>query len=211
MVRRIRLAELAKIEVNVAFPIVVTAPSGTGKTSICRAVAKKLKNVDYSVSVTTRSPRKGEKTGKDYTFVSEKRFKQLTTEGKLVEWAVIYGNHYGTPKKKIEENLGKGRCVMLALDHNGGKSIKKNYPGAVLVYLLPPSMAELRKRLSGRNTDRRSSVERRLKSARQELLHAKKYDYFVVNKKLSDTVGTLKAIIAAESHRRERYGHIEFQ
>lgn len=211
MVRRIRLAELARIEVKVAFPIVVTAPSGTGKTSICRAVARELKNVDYSVSVTTRNPRKGEKNGKDYTFVTEERFKQLADEGKLVEWAVIYGNYYGTPKKRIEENLGKGRCVILALDHNGGQSIKRNYPGAVLVYLLPPSMAELRKRLSGRNTDRRSSVQRRLKSARQELLHAKKYDYFVVNKRLSDTVVTLKSIIAAESHRRKRYGHIEFQ
>lgn len=211
MARGMKLARLAKTGVKVAFPVVVTAPSGTGKTSICRAVAKEQKDVSYSISVTTRSPRKGEKNGKDYIFVSEKRFKQLAAAGKLVEWAVIYGNYYGTPKKRLRESLDKGRCIILALDHNGGESIKKNYPGAVLVYLLPPTMTELRKRLKGRNTDRRSSIQRRLKSARQELLHAKKYDYLVVNKKLGDTVGTLRAIIAAESHRRERYGQIEFQ
>ena len=211
MVKRTKLAELAKKEVKVAFPIVVTAPSGTGKTSICRAVAKELKDVNYSVSVTTRSPRKGEKNGKDYIFVDEKRFRQLAAAGELVEWAVVYGSHYGTPKKMLEENLGKGRCVILALNHNGGESIKKDYPGTVLVYLMPPSMTELRRRLSGRDTDPSSSVQMRLRSARKELLHAKKYDYLVVNKKLSDTVGTLKAIIAAESHRRKRYGQIEFQ
>ncbi|MFQ5906215.1 MAG: guanylate kinase [bacterium] len=193
------------------FPLVVSSPSGAGKTSVCRAVAREMKNVSFSVSLTTRSPRRGEKNGKDYVFVDEGRFRQLVDAGELAEWAVVYGSYYGTPKKVLEENLDKGRCVILTLDHNGGESIKKNYPGAVLVYLLPPSMKELQRRLRGRHTDCDSAISGRLKSARRELAHAKDYDYLVVNKRLNRTVNILKAIISAESHRRERFGKISFK
>jgi len=192
------------------FPIVVTSPSGAGKTSVCRTVAREMRNVSFSISLTTRGPRRGEKNGKDYVFVSEDRFKQLIDDGELAEWAAVYGSYYGTPKRSLETNFGKGRCVILAIDHNGGESIRKNYPGAVLIYLLPPSMKELERRLRGRKTDADSAIRGRLKSARKELVHAKKYDYLVVNKRLGKTVDILKAIISAESHRRERFGKIGF-
>ena len=211
MAERKKRPRRAPAKREAGFPLVVTAPSGTGKTSICRAVAKQMKKLSYSLSLTTRQRRKGERNGKDYTFVTEKRFKQLAAAGKLAEWAVVYGSYYGTPKKRLEENLDKGCCVILALDHNGGEAIRKHYDDSVLVYLLPPSMKELERRLRGRSTDSNSSVRRRLKSAQKELGHAKKYDYLVVNKKLSETVSVLKSIISAESHRRERFGEIKFQ
>ena len=188
------------------FPIVVTAPSGTGKTSICRRVAGQMRSVSYSVSLTTRKPRKGERNGKDYLFVTEQRFRRLAAAGQLAEWAVVYGSCYGTPKKWLEDTLKKGRSVLLALDHNGGESIRKKYSGAVLVYLLPPSMQELEKRLMGRRTDSDSSVKKRLDSARRELKFARRYDYLVVNNKLDRTVSILKSIIVAEGQKRERFG-----
>lgn len=193
------------------FPIVVTAPSGTGKTSICRRVAKEMKSVSYSVSVTTRKPRRGERNGRDYVFVSDKRFKQLVAAGKLAEWASVYGSCYGTPRTWLESRLEKGRSVLLALDRNGGEMIRNKYPGAVLVYLLPPSVRELKRRLEGRRTDSGSSVKIRLESARKELGFAREYDYWVVNRKLDQTVAVLKSIITAEGHRRERLGSIRLR
>jgi guanylate kinase len=190
----------------VGFPIVVTAPSGTGKTSICRAVASQMRNVSYSVSLTTRKPRKGERNGRDYLFVTEERFRRLAASGQLAEWAGVYGSYYGTPKKRLEDTLKEGRSVLLALDHNGGESIRKKYSDAVLVYLLPPSLRELERRLRGRRTDSDSSVKKRLDSARRELRFAGRYDYLVVNRKLDRTVSVLKSIIVAEGHKRERFG-----
>lgn len=192
-----------------SFPIVVTAPSGTGKTSICRRVAKEMRSVSYSVSLTTRPARKGERNGKDYTFVTEKRFKELADKGQLAEWAPVYGSRYGTPKKWLNDNLRRGRCVILALDRHGGQAIRKQYKGAVLVYLLPPSFEELKRRLKGRKTDSEASIRARLRSVREELAFAEEYDYWVVNRKLNQTVSILKSIIAAEGHRRERYGKIK--
>jgi guanylate kinase len=192
------------------FPIVVTAPSGTGKTSICRRVAKEMKRVSYSVSLTTRRPRKGERNGRDYLFVTEKRFKQLAAAGKLAEWASVYGSYYGTPKSLLESRLRKGQCVLLALDHNGGEMIRKKYQGAVLVYLLPPSISELKRRLRRRRTDSDSSIKIRLESTRKELAFSGGYDYWVVNRRLEQTVSVLKSIIVAEEHKRERLGRIRF-
>jgi guanylate kinase len=191
--------------------VVVTAPSGTGKTSICRRVAKEMRKVSYSVSVTTRKPRKGERNGRDYVFVSEKRFKQLAATGKLAEWASVYGSLYGTPRSWLDGKLKSGQCVVLALDHNGGEMVRRKYKGAVLVYLLPPSMKVLRKRLEGRKTDSDSSIKTRLKSLKKELAFTKDYDYWVINQKLDHTVSVLKSIITAEGHRRERLGKIKFE
>ena len=193
------------------FPVVVTAPSGTGKTTICRRVARELRRVSYSVSVTTRQARKGERNRRDYVFVTDKRFKQLAESGKLAEWATVYGSSYGTPKSWLESKLKAGQCVILALDHKGGEMIRKKYRGAVLVYILPPSLKELRKRLQGRKTDSDISIRLRLKSLGRELSFAKGYDYWVVNRKLDHTVSVVKAIITAEGHRRERLGKIKFQ
>ena len=193
------------------FPVVVTAPSGTGKTSICRRVAREMKSVSYSVSVTTRKPRRGERNGRDYVFVTDKRFKQLVSAGKFAEWASVYGSCYGTPRSWLESKLGKGQSVLLALDRNGGEMIRKKYPDAVLVYLLPPSVKELKRRLEGRRTDSDSSVMRRLGSVRKELGFATGYDYWIVNRKLDQTVAVLKSIITAEGHRRERLGNIRLR
>lgn len=199
------------MQARAGFPIVVTAPSGTGKTSICRAVASEMKNVAYSVSVTTRSPRKGEKSGRDYIFKTRSEFKRLTAGGKLAEWAGVYDNWYGTPRKRLEDNLKKGRSVLLALDYKGAVSIRKKYPGAVLIYLLPPSRKELERRLRGRSTDTGPTINLRLQSARRELLYAAEYDYLVVNRKLNETIEVLKAIITGESYKRERFGKIKYR
>jgi guanylate kinase len=191
------------------FPVVVTAPSGTGKTSICRRVAKDMKRVSYSVSLTTRERRKGERNGRDYIFVTEKRFKQLAAAGKLAEWASIYGSYYGTPQSWLDSKLKRGQCVLLALDHNGGEMIREKYRGSVLIYLLPPSIEELKRRLRGRRTDSESSIKMRLESARKELAFAGKYDYWVVNSRLDQTADVLRSIIVAEEHKRARLDRIK--
>jgi guanylate kinase len=184
--------------------IVVSSPSGGGKSTILRKLREKDTSLDYSVSTTTRPPRTGEVDGKAYFFVSDEQFDRMIREGRFFEWAHVHGYRYGTRRDIIEEKLARGRDVLLDLDTQGAMSVKRLAPESVIIFLLPPSMEVLEKRLRARNLDSEETIELRLKNARDEIACAERYDYIVINDKLSDTVETVRAIIRAERHRTPR-------
>lgn len=186
------------------FPIVVSAPSGTGKTTICRKVASSHPGVRYSVSATTRAPRKGEVNGDDYHFLDDATFQAWIDEGKFSEWAVVYGHRYGTPREQLENALFQGYRVIMDLDVNGGEAIGRLYEDAVLVYLLPPSSKAWKQRLVGRGTDDEEVIRKRLEDAREELSRVGNYEYLVVNRSVESAVAQIKSIIAAEECRVKR-------
>lgn len=186
------------------FPIVVSAPSGTGKTTICRRVASSHPGVKYSVSATTRPRRKGEVDGEDYHFLDEETFGAWIKEGRFCEWALVYGHHYGTLKEQLDDILSRGYKAVMDLDVNGGEAIGELYKDAVLVYLLPPSPQALRQRLIGRGTDERRVIERRLEEAREELGRVVNYKYLVVNRSVESAVKQIESILVAEECRVER-------
>ena len=187
------------------FPVIVSAPSGTGKTSICRFCAKKLKGLKYSVSVTTRPRRKGEVNRRDYHFVTEGEFKLWIEQKKFIEWTSFHGFYYGTLKEKFESMLENGYDVVADLDINGGKNMMKRYPEGVFIYLLPPSMGELKKRLLKRGTDPLSVISQRLSKVFEEVRYAKGYTYIVVNKTFQTTVESIILIIEAERLKTSRF------
>jgi guanylate kinase len=186
------------------FPIVVSAPSGTGKTTICTRVVNSYPGVKYSVSATTRPQREGEVAGENYHFLDKETFLSWTREGKLCEWALVHGQYYGTPKAQLEDNLSQGFKVVMDLDVNGGEAVGKLYPDAVLVYLLPPSGEALRERITGRGTESREVIQRRLEDAQEELKRAGNYEYLIVNETVEKTVEVLKSILTAEERRAKR-------
>lgn len=181
---------------------VLSAPSGTGKSTISKKLLSCNKGLHYCVSYTTRVPRKGEVRGKDYHFVSKEEFERMIKEERLVEWTYIYGNYYGTGKKELEEALLKGD-VLLDLDVNGALKIKEKYD-AVLIFLLPPTPSELQRRLKRRSTEDASVINERFSAAKEQIMHAEAFDYCVVNESLKKTVKTILSIIEAESQRTAR-------
>ncbi|HSJ98764.1 MAG TPA: guanylate kinase [Myxococcota bacterium] len=178
-------------------PIVVSAPSGTGKTTVCRAVVARDPAVVLSVSHTTRSPRPGERDGVDYHFVSEPEFRDLVAKGAFLEHARYSGHLYGTSWAAIEAPLARGLDVLLEIETEGARQVRERRDDAWLVFLLPPSRAELERRLRGRRTDREDEVARRLAIARSEFAAARLFDAFVVNDEIEGAVGELLAIVAA--------------
>jgi len=184
--------------------VVLSSPSGGGKTVIARSLLKKHPEFGRSISFTTREKRKGEKEGVDYYFVSRKDFQKKIKERQFAEWALVFGNYYGTPKKNIQKAEGKIKVLFLVLDVQGGLAVKRKYPDSVLIFILPPSLIELKKRLSRRGTDKPEVIKKRLKVALKEITFCKRYDYIVVNRKLKDTVKLLEEIITAEKHRANR-------
>jgi len=187
-----------------AFPIVISGPSGVGKTSICRRLLAEDSATTYSISATTRPIRPGETTGQDYEFVSEATFDALTMMGQLAEWAVVHGHRYGTRKSVIDEAVSSGLDVVMDLDVQGGMSIKRLYADSVLIFVLPPSPEALESRLRKRATDDEQVIKTRLKNSLEELKWAPKYDYVVVNDVLDDAVRNAKTIVAAERLRTSR-------
>lgn len=177
------------------FPIVISGPSGVGKTTICRKVLEDDPLTAYSVSVTTRPPRPGELDETDYEFVSDCEFDALIESGELAEWAVVHGHRYGTRKKAILEVTASGKDVVMDLDVQGGMSIKRLYPDSLLVFVAPPSAAVLKRRLSHRATDDDPTVRRRLDNAREEMTWADEYDCIVVNDDIEETVSETRAAI----------------
>jgi len=177
---------------------VISAPSGCGKTTIEKQVLKRVKNLVASISVTTRPPRRGEKHKKDYRYVSRKNFLEGVKKGNFLEWENNFGHLYGTPKKFIREKLKKGKDVLLSIDVKGGMNIKKKDPKSILIFIKPPSIKELTKRLKKRNTDKNKEIAKRLKIAKKELTFAPKYDYRVVNRKLDKAVKGVISIIKKE-------------
>ena len=177
---------------------VVAAPSGTGKTTVCLALREGDPRLLLSVSHTTRSPRPGEREGADYHFVSEAGFQRLIAAGAFLEWAVYNGHHYGTSWQAIEGPLAEGLDVLLEIEVQGARQVRQRLPDARLIFLLPPSMRALVRRLEGRATDTAAQVAARLRSARSELEAVEEFDYAVVNDDLERCVANLREIVAAE-------------
>ncbi len=181
--------------------IVISGPSGAGKGTVCKTVAKRNEKMFHSVSMTTRSPRKKEIDGIDYQFVNEEYFLKLRDSGAFMEWARVYDNYYGTPAFQVEEKRNNGFDVLLEIDIQGAKQIRSNYKDSVSIFLLPPSMEELLKRIKGRATDNSDTITKRYSAAYHEMREVWEYDYFVVNDEVFSAVKRIEAIIIAEKCR----------
>ena len=184
--------------------IVVSGASGTGKGTVCKKLLSELANVHYSISATTRKPRQGEVDGREYYFISEDDFKQWIADGKFLEYAEVYGNFYGTPLTKIEERLNRGEDVLLEIDVQGALNVKRKRPDGVYIFLLPPSLDELKRRIEGRGSETPDSLKRRLQNAVAEIQIGREYDYAVVNDSVDNAVAKIEAILAAERCRVAR-------
>ena len=183
---------------------VLSAPSGAGKTSISRELLARQPGLCQSVSFTTRPMRSGEQEGVDYHFVSPARFEQMVHEGAFAEWAEVHGNRYGTARATLQRAAAEGRDVLLDIDVQGAAQLRASGLEGVFIFILPPSMAELRQRLAGRNTDSAEVIERRLHNAVSEIRAAVHFDYIVVNDDLDRAVATVQAILLAEAARKQR-------
>ncbi|MBI4062198.1 MAG: guanylate kinase [Elusimicrobia bacterium] len=183
--------------------LIISAPSGAGKTTICRRLLARRKNLRYSISCTTRSPRPGEKDGRHYFFLSREEFKRRIRRGELLEWAKVHDEYYGTPRRFVEDQLKRGVHVIMAIDVQGAMAIRRKHPAAILVFVLPPSMDALKARLAGRR-DASDAVAKRLANSRGELAAAKDYDYVVVNDALEKAVDQISCILTAETLRTSR-------
>ena len=184
---------------------VVSSPSGGGKTTLVRELLAAAPGLVRSVSATTRPRRPGERGGSDYHFVSAKEFARLRARRALIEWARVHGAWYGTPTASVEPALARGRNVVLSVDVQGARQIKRAYGArAVLIFVMPPSFEDLKLRLVNRRTDSPTAIRRRLAAARRELACARRYDYVVVNHRIPEAVEALKAIVTAERLRVAR-------
>ena len=177
--------------------VVLAGPSGVGKGSVHRRLRALDRDVELSVSVTTRAPRPGERDGHDYDFVDEATFREMAAGGRLLEWAEYAGNCYGTPRRAVEESVARGRVVLLEIEVQGALQIMERVPEALTVFLAPPSRAELERRLRDRGTEDEVTVARRLATAERELAYRDDFDHVVVNDDLEDCVAEVRALIAA--------------
>ena len=177
---------------------IVSAPSGSGKTTLCNKLVNSLEGLNRSISMTTRSPRDGEKDGMDYIFIEKEEFLKRKNKNEFLEWAKVFDEYYGTPKKYIEHMISKGQDVILNIDVKGAMKIAKLKMRSVYVFVMPPSMAMLKERLLSRSTDSGLEIKKRLKIAEEELKYIPKYDYIVINDVLESAVDNLRAIVIAE-------------
>ena len=187
--------------------LVISSPSGAGKTTLAHKLAEQEK-LEFSVSYTTRAPRQGEREGIDYKFVTEDEFSQMIKRGEFAEWAEVHGNRYGTAVHTVNRALEDGKDYLFDIDYQGGAQIRRQWPDdSVLVFILPPSMAELERRLRRRATDTPEAIERRLAMATRELEHFGEYDFLVVNDNLETALKELSSIYVAARSARRRRGH----
>jgi guanylate kinase len=187
--------------------VIVSSPSGAGKTTLCTRLQREFPRLFFSVSYTTRPPRAGERDGVDYHFVDADSFERMAAAGDFAEHARVHGNRYGTPRAAVAEALDGGRDVLFDIDWQGGAQLKHKFPDdAVMIWVLPPSLAVLEQRLRGRATDSPAVIEQRQATAKQELLHYELYDYLVVNQELDAAYLSVKSIYVAAHHitRRQR-------
>ncbi len=184
---------------NKGMLVVVSGPAGVGKGTICRALFQQWSGLEYSVSVTTRSARPGETEGKEYYFRSREEFTQMIENNEFLEWAEFCGNLYGTPRFHVENVLIKSKSILLEIDIQGAKQVKQQFPDGVFIFIVPPSLDALSKRLHGRGTETEEVIQRRLAKAVQELDNILDYDYVVENDKVNVAVEKLKSIIIAEN------------
>lgn len=183
---------------NKGMIIIVSAPSGAGKTSICDALIKSDKNIVYSVSSTTRAPRKGEKNGREYFFVDDNTFKSMVKKNMFVEWAKVHDHFYGTSKKVLEDTIKKGKDILLDIDVQGAVKIKKQYKDALMIFITTPTLKILKERLIKRNKDSLDVIKTRVANAKKELTYLPKYDYLILNDKLDESIKNVKSVICAE-------------
>jgi guanylate kinase len=183
---------------------VISAPSGAGKTSLCKEIIDFFPGLRHSVSYTTRPERPGEREGVDYHFVSSGTFDGMVARGEFAEWAEVHGNRYGTSLQTIDDARRTGQDILLDIDCQGAAHLKKTCRQGVFIFILPPNFEELRRRLEGRNTDAREVIERRIANARGEIREAVWYDYVVVNDQFSEALAQLRAIVTAEKCRTSR-------
>ena len=184
--------------------MVVSAPSGAGKTSICREILRRFPKIRFSVSCTTRPQRLGEINGRDYEFISDEEFRERMVRGEFVEWVENYGYLYGTSKKAMEAFLSKGYDLILDIEPRGAKAIRENYPGGIFIFILPPTFADLKSRLSIRG-ESAAVMERRLRSSLDEIREALWYHYIIFNENLEEAVNRFQAVYIAEMSRRDRW------
>jgi len=189
---------------NKGLLIVVSGPSGAGKGTICSAYLERNPHAMLSVSVTTRKPRIGEKEGKNYFFRDKETFLKMVEDGEFLEYAEVYGNYYGTPKKFVEEELAAGNDVILEIDIQGALQVKERFPEAVFVFIIPPSMEELKRRIVKRGTEDAEAIYRRFQSAYEELNYISRYNYVIINDTVESAVAKLEAIVLAEKCRVDR-------
>jgi guanylate kinase len=183
---------------------VVSAPSGAGKTTLCREMRLRVPGLAYSISVTTREPRPGEIDGVDFEFVKEARFRELIAQGAFAEYAEVHGHLYGTRASTLERALAGGTDVLLDIDTQGAAQLKRHSPEAVLVFIVAPSMAELEQRLRERRSNDETDIRRRLARAHAEIGLWRRYDYLIVNRDVKEALDQLEAIVAAERARTSR-------
>lgn len=182
--------------------IVVSAPSGAGKTTLCKNVLNQLENLKFSVSYTTRKPRPGEIDGEDYHFIDEEEFRIMIESGEFLEWASVHGNLYGTSKTKIDAMLNNGYDILLDIDVQGAEQVKRSYSDIVMVFIMPPSFDILRERLLRRGAE---NIELRLKRAYDEMRKYLNYDYVIINDSIEKASEELRAIIVSERLRTRRF------
>lgn len=187
--------------------VVVSGPSGAGKGTICQALLEKTP-LAYSVSATTRKPRAGEVDGESYYFLSVEAFEKMIEKDELLEWAKVYDNYYGTPLKKVEEKLAAGEDILLEIDTQGAMKVREKFPEGVYIFILPPSLAELERRIRGRDTETEDVLQKRLAAAIGEIEAGKCYKYVVTNDEVDGAVDSVCAILAAERRLVARNGEL---
>lgn len=178
--------------------LVVSGPAGAGKGTICSAFMQRQPQVHLSISATTRAPRSIEQDGVHYYFLQQQQFEQMIEQGEFIEWARFCGNYYGTPRAKVEEKLAVGQDVLLEIEVQGAMQVKEKFPEAILIFILPPSMEELRARIIGRGTETMEVIDKRMQRAAEEVELAQQYDYFILNDTVEDAVIRFESIVQAE-------------
>ncbi len=185
---------------------VISAPSGTGKTTLARKLIERIPDLQFSISYTTRSPRANERDGEDYYFVSQERFREMVERNEFLEWAEVLGNYYGTSRSFVERWTHQRIDLILDIDTQGAKKVKEKEVEAVLIYLLPPSFHCLQERLVHRGLDSDEQIQYRLAHARKDMEEAIEFHYVILNDQMEETLDTLRAIVLAERCRREKEG-----
>ena len=192
--------------------LVVSSPSGAGKTTLCKRLREEFPTLGFSVSFTTRAARKGENDGVEYSFVDMSSFQEMVARDEFAEYAMVHGNMYGTSAKRVAQVIHEGQDILFDIDYQGGRQLRQKFPDdVVLVFILPPSIKELEKRLRGRGTDSNEVIERRIRVAREELRHYDEYDYLIMNDDLERAYDALRAVYLSQMHGRARQAGIAEQ